>query len=82
MSDGSVPKYLWRDDEGSQVHVDYASVRDLISHAKAMSRRANSEAEWVEAPRLTALANFVKERAGGDLDIMLRLLADGSETRQ
>lgn len=73
-------------DDETQVHVDFATVADFISHADLLQKRAKTKAERAEADALMMAAETARERAGGKLDTPLRDIRDqvwpASETRQ
>ena len=73
-------------DDTVQVHGDFATVRDFIAHADIMLKRAKTKAQRVEADRLMMAAEEARERAGGDLDTLVRDIRDqvwpARDTRQ
>jgi hypothetical protein len=73
-------------DNTTQVHVDFATVGDFISHADRLQKRARTRAERAEADAAMMAAETARERAGGNLDAHLRDIRDqvwpASETRQ
>ena len=73
-------------DDTTQVRIDHVTVRDLIEHARIVSRQAKTKAQRAKADRLMDAADVAKERAGGNLDIKVRDIRDqvwpARETRQ
>ena len=80
------PRTIRERDNTTQVHADFATVRDFYAHADIMQKRAKTKTERAEAERLMDAADAAKERAGGNLDMKLRDVSDhvwpASETRQ
>jgi hypothetical protein len=78
MTDMTDSKLAHEAADETKVHINFATVGDLIGHAALLQKRARTKTERAEADAMMMAAETARERAGGDLDTLLRDVSDAA----